>query len=60
MSKVFFWSLFLPIWKQAFTLKNFASGFEKTASAIQETQQFAEFISQASEYLSFTASTMSN
>ena len=30
MSKRSFWSLFLPAWKQAFTPKNIASGFEKT------------------------------
>ena len=29
-------------------------------SAIRETRQFAGFVSQASEYLSFAASTMSN
>jgi hypothetical protein len=30
MSKRAFWSLFLPAWKQAFTRKKIASGFEKT------------------------------
>ena len=30
MTKRAFWSIFLPAWKEAFTLKNIASGFEKT------------------------------
>ena len=30
MSKGAFWGVFLPAWKQAFTPKNIASGFQKT------------------------------
>ena len=30
MTKRAFWSIFLPAWKQAFTLKNITSGFRKT------------------------------
>ena len=30
MIKRAFWSIFLPVWKQAFTSENIASGFEKT------------------------------
>jgi hypothetical protein len=30
MLKRAFWNVFLPAWKQAFSEKNIASGFEKT------------------------------
>ena len=44
----------------AFGLAYLLQVFDPSTSAIRETRQFARFVSQASEYLSFAVSTMLN